>query len=89
MSDKAPLTQREPVLLWVLGFAFVGHVGATLVAIAEGVDPLVAIGTALAAYSTTAGGAKVAQTQAWSPVSADRIMDAHAVIETAERDGVG
>lgn len=53
----------EPLRLYILIAAVFATVGPALVAIGEGVDPLVAIGTAVAAFGALLGGEEVARTK--------------------------
>lgn len=74
----------EPVRLIVLIAAIFATVGPALVAIGEGVDPLVAIGTAVAAFGALLGGEEFARSKAYAPATVDTIVDAEAVIRQAE-----
>lgn len=77
--------QTEPVRLYALIAAALTSVGGALVAIGEGVDPLVAIGTALVSLAVVAGGGELGRKSAYSPATVDTVMDAEAVIAAAER----
>lgn len=79
---------REPVLISALIAGVLAAVGGALVTISQGVPVLAAVGTAITQIGLVVGGGYVARTQAYSPHTADQIMDADAIIGMAERDGL-
>lgn len=89
LVSPAPLVDREPVRLAAALAALVLTVGGFLTAWGGGVDWRIALGGALTAGATTLAGGEWARSRAYSPATADVIMDAHAVIARAERTGRG
>lgn len=74
----------EPVRIYALVAGLLTAIGGALVAIGEGVDPLVAIGTAIVSFGVVVGSGELARTQAYAPATVDQVMDAEAVIGDAE-----
>lgn len=83
--STTPLAEREPIRLYALVAAALTSAGTCLVSIGQGVNALVAIGTALVGFGTIAGGVELARAKAWSPASVDERVDAHAVIDDLEQ----
>ena len=77
--------QTEPVRIMALIAGLLTAVGGALTAIGEGVDPLVAIGTAVVSFGIVVGGGEFARSQAYAPDSVDQIRSAEATIADAER----
>lgn len=71
---------REPVLISALVAGLMVAIGGALVDIAGGVNVLAAIGQALLELALVVGGGAVARTQAYSPETAEQIMDADAFL---------
>lgn len=89
MTPEAPIVRREPALVVGIVVGLVTGAAAFLSAWGAGQDWRVAAGAGLGVLATTIGGAAVVRAQVYSPASADTIMDAHAVIDAAERSGRG
>jgi hypothetical protein len=66
-STMTNLTRTEPVMLYALLAGLLTAVGGALVAIGEGVDPLIAIGTAIISFGLVVGGGGLGRSQAYSP----------------------
>lgn len=62
-----PNLSTEPVRLYALIAGLLTAAGGALVAIGEGVDPLVAIGTAIVSFGVVVGGGELGRSQAYSP----------------------
>lgn len=75
-----PLSDREPVRLFVLVTSAVAGLAAFFSAWGGGVDWRVAIGMGLAAFALPAGGAEAARARVYSPATANTLIDAEAVI---------
>lgn len=86
-ADRPSLWARQPVLVMSAVAGFFVAVGGALVAIGDGVDPLIAIGMAITEFAVVFGGGKVAQTQAWAPASVNEIIDAETVIAQVQAEG--
>ena len=76
---------NEPVLLSALLAGILAATASALAILDAGGTTLAATGLWLSEVAIVVGGGALARTQAWSPSSVDEVMDAHAVIEAAER----
>lgn len=85
----APVTKSEPALLVGVGVGVISGVGTFLSAWGAGQDVRVAAAAGLGVLATSLAGAFVVRGQVFSPSTADTIMDAHTVIDAAERRGQG
>jgi hypothetical protein len=84
----APVIKREPARVISAIVAVTTGAAAFLTAWGSGTDIRLAAAAGLGVFGTAIGGGEVIRSQVYSPASADNIMDAHAVIEGAERRGV-
>lgn len=71
---------REPVLISAIVAGLLVAIGGALVDVANGIDVLAAIGQALLELALVVGGGAVARSQAYSPETAETIMDADAFL---------
>lgn len=60
-------TNHEPVRLYALIAGALSSIGSALVMIGEGVDPLIAAGTAIGAFGLVVGGGALGRAKAYSP----------------------
>lgn len=84
-AAEVPLMQREAVLTTAVVVAIVTAISTTLVMIAEGVSPLLAIGQVLGNLVLVVGGGKVARDNVYSARTYDADVDAHSVIDAYQR----
>lgn len=67
---------KEPVLISAIVAGLLVAIGGAFTDVANGVDVLAAIGQALIEFAIVVGGGAVARTQAYSPDTAEDIMEA-------------
>ena len=67
-----PTLHTEPVRLYALAAGLLTAIGGALVAIGEGVDPLVAIGTAIVSLGVVVGGGELGRARAYAPATVER-----------------
>lgn len=77
---------EEPVVLSALIAGLLVAAGGTLVAIGEGIDPLVAIGQGLAEFGIVVGGGFLGRSRAYSPRRYEDDIEAHDYILERTRD---
>lgn len=80
MNPDAPISDREPIRLFVLAMSFIAGLGVFFGAWGGGVDWRVAIGMGLGAFAAPAGGAEAARAKAYAPSTVHSVMDAESVI---------
>lgn len=79
-EPRAPLTEREPVRIYVLVMSLIAGLGVFFGTWGGGVDWRVALGMALGAFAAPAAGGEVARSRAWAPATVDDLVDAEAAI---------
>lgn len=82
-----PATRTEPAIIVNALLGLLLAVGGYLTAIGQDIRWEIAAGAAVTAFATSLGAGALIRSQVYSPATADTIMDAHAVIEAAERRG--
>lgn len=77
-------TYTEPVRFYAFVAGLLTAAGGFLVALGQGVDPLVAGGTAIISFGVVVGGGELGRGRAFSPQTFNDSVEAETVISAAE-----
>jgi hypothetical protein len=78
---NAPLLDREPVRVYAIAAGLLTAVSSYLTSIGQGISHTMAAGVALGQLALVVGGGEAARSKAYAPVTYDRDIDAHVIIE--------